>query len=42
MNDMIDPQDNLRDLIAVDYCETADLTQDSRFDVPTMSDYLEG
>jgi len=40
MNDMIDPQDDLRDLIAVDYREVND--DDARFDPPAMTDYLEG
>ena len=40
MNDMIDPQDNLRDLIAVDYRELND--DEARFESATMSDYLEG
>lgn len=40
MNDMIDPQDNLRDLIAVDHRELND--DEERFESPTMSDYLEG
>ena len=40
MNDMIDPQDDLRDLITVDYREVND--DEERFESPTMSDYLEG
>lgn len=40
MNDMIDPQDDLRDLIAVDYRELND--DEERFESPTMNDYLEG
>jgi hypothetical protein len=40
MNDMIDPQDDLRDLIAVDYREEDN--NEERFESPTMSDYLEG
>ena len=40
MNDMIDPQDDLRDLIAVDYREANDIEE--RFETPKMTDYLEG
>lgn len=40
MNDMIDPQDDLRDLIAVDCREVND--DEERFESPTMNDYLEG
>lgn len=35
----IDPQDDLRDLIAADYRELND--DEERFEAPTMSDYLE-
>jgi len=40
MNELIDPQDDLRDLIAVDYREVND--DEERFETPTMTDYLEG
>lgn len=40
MNEDIDPQDNLRDLIAVDHRELND--DEARFESATMNDYLEG
>jgi hypothetical protein len=44
MNTDIDPQDDLRDLITIDYRELDQFDDDynDRFESPTMHDYLLG